>query len=174
MAMLSMANVSAARGSFVEATAWIEQALLVDPLDIGINMNFGDHMIPQRRYDEAVRILRKALELAPGHRPSQLRCCWALALAGQPAAATALLESIGPTGEADLQWHEYGALVAGAAGDPQSALPHYEALERLPAPNACQPGRWPAQRRLQHNTIRRSPGLRLRCGSGRVPCLFSS
>ena len=47
----------------------MDQALLVDPLDVGINMNVGDHMILQRRYDTAVQAFGKALELAPGHRP---------------------------------------------------------------------------------------------------------
>ncbi len=133
MAMLSMANVCAVQRDFAEATAWIEQALLVDPLDVGVNMNHGDHLILQRRYEEAVSALRRGLEIAPGHRPSQLRSCWALALDGQATAATALLASIGPAGDADLQWHEFAALVAGAAGDARTASAHYQTLQHLAA-----------------------------------------
>ncbi len=131
LAMLSLANVSAVRRRFEDASAWMDQALLVDPLDVGINMNVGDHMILQQRYDAAVQALGRALELAPGHRPGQLRLCWALALAGQRAAADALLQELKPASGADPQWHEYAALVAGAAGDTASALSHYRAMESL-------------------------------------------
>jgi len=81
LAMVAMANVCAVRRRFAEATTWLEQALLVDPLDAGLHMNFGDHMILQHDFDAAASALRKTLEIAPGHRPSQLRLCWALALA---------------------------------------------------------------------------------------------
>ena len=87
LAMLSLANVSAVRCRFDDASTWMDHALLVDPLDVGINMNVGDHMILQRRHDAAAQALKKALELAPGHRPSQFRLCWALALGGRRAAA---------------------------------------------------------------------------------------
>jgi TolB-like protein/predicted Zn-dependent protease len=131
LAMVSMANVCAVRRHFAEATAWLQQALLVDPLDVGLNMNFGDHMILQRRFDAALDALRRILEIAPQHRPCQLRTCWALALAGQPTEAHALLAGIGPNGTDDVQWLEYAALVAAAVGDPASALAHFRTLERL-------------------------------------------
>ena len=96
-------------------------------------MNLGDHMILQRRYADALQALRRALEVAPDHRPRRLRSCWALALDGQHEAAAELLRAIGPASEADTPWFEYAALVAGAAGDPQTAARHLEALERLAA-----------------------------------------
>ena len=133
LALVSLANVCAVRHDFDAASAWVEQALLLDPLDVGINMNLGDHMILQRRYADALQALRRALEVAPDHRPSRLRSCWALALDGQRQAAVELLESIGPANETDVPWFEYAALVAGASGDPQTATRHYEALERLAA-----------------------------------------
>lgn len=139
LAMTSMANVCAVRHEFGEASAWIEQALLVDPLDVGINMNLGDHMILQRRYGDALQGLRRALEIAPGHRPSSLRTCWALALDGQPRAAVELLGSVGPTGDTDAPWFEYAALVAGASGDPESAARHYAVLVRLAASQRVAP-----------------------------------
>jgi TolB-like protein/Tfp pilus assembly protein PilF len=131
LAMTSMASVCAVRHEFGDASAWIEQALLVDPLDVGINMNLGDHMILQRRYADALQALHRALEIAPAHRPSRLRTCWALALDGQRAAAAELLDSIGPATETDAPWFEYAALVAGASGDPESAARYYTLLGRL-------------------------------------------
>ncbi|GMV01291.1 MAG: winged helix-turn-helix domain-containing protein [Burkholderiaceae bacterium] len=132
-ALIAMANVCTVRREFDEARAWIGQALLVDPLDVGVNMNFGDHMILQRRYGEALQGLRRALAIAPGHRPSRLRSGWALALDGQHRAGTELLNGIGPADETDAPWFEYAALVAGACGDADSALRHYEALVRWSA-----------------------------------------
>ncbi len=131
LAMVSMASVCAVRRHFAEASAWLQQALLVDPLDVGLNMNFGDHMILQRRYDAALQALHRALELAPAHRSCQLRTCWALALAGQPTQAHALLASIGPHGTDDVQWLEYAALVAAAVGDSSGAIARFEALQSL-------------------------------------------
>ncbi|HSQ68488.1 MAG TPA: tetratricopeptide repeat protein [Steroidobacteraceae bacterium] len=130
MAMLSLANVCAVRGHFADASAWMDQALLVDPLDVGINMNMGDHLILQRRYQDAAAALRGALALSPQHRPSALRLCWALALAGEHAEALALLEDLRREGDDDPQWHEYAALVAGLRAEPPVAAREYEWLER--------------------------------------------
>lgn len=138
LAMLSMANVWAVRGRFDEATAWLEQALLVDPLDVGINMNLGDHMILQRRYEAAAQALRQALQLQPRHRPSQLRLCWALALAGRPSEAVALLEDVRAASGAGAQWHEFAALVASACGDAAAAGQHYDALRSTGAADVAQ------------------------------------
>lgn len=139
LAMVSLANVCVARRQFDEAASWMDQALLVDPLDVGVNMNLADHCILRRQYAQAVTALERTLELAPQHRPSQLRLCWALALCGQRSAAAQLLAQIGPRGDSDAPWHEYAAMVAGAEGDHEVALRHYEVLrdigltERVPA-----------------------------------------
>jgi TolB-like protein/Tfp pilus assembly protein PilF len=131
MAMLSLANVCAVRRRFDDASAWMDQALLVDPLDVGINMNMGDHLILQRRYEDAVAALRSALALSPQHRPSALRLSWALALAGEQDEPLALLESLRPELDGDLQWHEYAALVAGLRADPSAAMRESRWLERV-------------------------------------------
>ncbi len=133
LAMVQLASVAAVRHQFDEARAWIEQALLVDPLDVGVNMNFGDHMILQRRYDDAVAALQRALELAPGHRPSLLRLTWALALAGRADAAAAALAACSPANDADAAWFEHAALVAAARGAPALAAQHDDALRRIAA-----------------------------------------
>jgi TolB-like protein len=131
IAMLTLANVYAVQEKFAEANGWLDQALLVDPLDVGINMNVGDHYILQRRFADAVHALDRALELAPAHRPSMLRRAWALALGGNAGEATAALADIGPQGDADWQWYEYAALVAGALGSSDIADGHWKALGRI-------------------------------------------
>lgn len=131
LAMVQLASVAAVRGRFDEARAWIEQALLVDPLDVGVNMNLGDHLILQRRPADAVQALQRALALAPAHRPSQLRLAWALALDGRAAAALEVLNGCGPNGDADAGWLESAALVAAANGDRALALRHDADLGRL-------------------------------------------
>lgn len=131
IAMLTLGNVYAVTGRFEEASGWLEQALQVDPLDVGINMNVGDHRILQRRYDEAIVSLEDALALAPDHRPSRFRLCWAQALAGQSEAATAGLGGLGPADDGDWQWFEYAALVAGASGDAAAARGYRQVLARI-------------------------------------------
>jgi TolB-like protein len=131
LAMLSLANVCVVRHEFDNAAGWIDQALLVDPLDVGLNMNLGDHRILRRQYGGAVQALERALELAPQHRPSQLRLGWALALSGDLPSATKLLAGIGPNGETDSQWHEYSALVAAAGGTALIASKHYAAMQDI-------------------------------------------
>lgn len=131
MAMLALANVAAVRGNFAAASAWIEQARLTDPLDVGIAMNLGDHMIFQDRYEDAARALTGALQLVPDHRPSRLRLAWALSLCGRAEEAWAAMDAAGTAGGADPAWLEHAALVAAAAGDIESAAAHAQALETL-------------------------------------------
>ena len=133
LAMVQLASVAAVRHEFDEARAWIEQALLVDPLDVGVNMNLGDHMILQRRPAEAVLAFDRALELAPGHRPSRLRAAWAVALAGDTDAARARLAACSGQDGADAAWLEFAALVEAAAGDARAAGRHDDALRELAA-----------------------------------------
>ncbi|MCL4699707.1 MAG: tetratricopeptide repeat protein, partial [Burkholderiaceae bacterium] len=131
MAMLALANVAAVRGDFAAASAWIKQARLTDPLDVGIAMNLGDHMIFQDRYEDAVRALTAALQLVPDHRPSRLRLAWALALCGRAQQARAAMQAAASAGGADPAWLEHAALVAAAAGDIEAAAAHAQALEAL-------------------------------------------
>lgn len=131
MAMLALANVAAVRGDFAAASAWIEQARLTDPLDVGIAMNVGDHMIFQDRYEDAVRALQGALQLVPDHRPSRLRLAWALSLCGGAQEASAAMHAAATAGGADPAWLEHAALVAAAAGDIESAAAHAQVLETL-------------------------------------------
>ncbi len=129
LAMLMLANLLVVQRRFDEAGRWLDQALLVDPLDVGINMNVGDHLILQHRFAEAIDALEKTLELAPGHRPTRLRLAWAQALAGDGGAATRTLAAIDTDDENDWQWHEYAALCAGALGDTDAARRHFELMQ---------------------------------------------
>ncbi|MDX1499653.1 MAG: winged helix-turn-helix domain-containing protein [Woeseiaceae bacterium] len=139
IAMLTLGNVCAVQGRFDDARGWLEQALLIDPLDVGINMNVGDHLILQRRYTNAVAAFARTLEIAPSHRPSRLRRCWALALGGEAGAAASELQEIGPADDADAQWYEYAALVAGAGDDVEAAAGHFEALLGIAENNFVSP-----------------------------------
>jgi TolB-like protein/Tfp pilus assembly protein PilF len=131
LAMLGLANASAVTGRFAEAEAWMRHSLETDPLDIGLNMNLGDHLILQERFGEAAEALARAETLAPGHRPSGLRRAWALALDGQAAGAVSALEAVRPTRAQDAHWFEYAALVHGAAGDRQAAGAALASLEAV-------------------------------------------
>ncbi len=169
LAMVWMANLVRSSTSSPRRRR-LEQALLIDRLDVGLNMNFGDHMILQRRFDAAVRALRKALEFAPRHRPCQLRACWALALDGRPDEAQALLASLGPNGADDLPWLKFAALVAEAAGDQPGALRHFEALERLAQRRDVPPGRWRVLPPPRNDSMPQSVSSRRPRGNGRARC----
>jgi tetratricopeptide (TPR) repeat protein len=108
----------------------MERALLVDPLDVGMNMNLGDHLMLARSFDEAAEAYRQALSLNSGHRPTRLRLAWALAADNQAKAAVDLLNEIGPANPGDWQWLEYAAIVHGEQ-DPDTALEHYQALTAI-------------------------------------------
>ncbi|ODU08377.1 MAG: hypothetical protein ABS84_13290 [Rubrivivax sp. SCN 71-131] len=131
LAMVQMASVSAVCHRFDDARGWIGQALLVDPFDVGVNINVGDHMMLQRRPDQAVLALRRTLELAVDQRPSQLRLAWALALDGQHAAAREQLARTQPSGPGEAAWLETAALVEAACGNSDAARAHDDALLQL-------------------------------------------
>lgn len=130
IAMLTLANIFAVREEFSAANSWLDRALLVDPLDVGINMNVADHYILQRRFDDAITALDATLTLEPEHRPSLLRRCWALALAGKPQQAMQDLYAAAPESEQDWQWYEYAALVA-SEYDAEAAMGSWETLRGL-------------------------------------------
>ncbi|MBA3564414.1 MAG: hypothetical protein H0W33_10495 [Gammaproteobacteria bacterium] len=144
LAMLAMANVCAVRGEFAEANEWMQQALLIDPLDIGINMNAGDHLILQRHYDEAARQLVHTLELRETHLPSRLRLALALALGGEHAKAARQLEIVKSATGGDAQYWEYAALTSAAQGRPEEARSCVAELDALAREGFVAP--WPRAR----------------------------
>ena len=128
LALLTLANVNTVLGRFDDALDWIEQALLIDPLDLGIHMNRADHLILHRRFGAAVSQLDAILARSPGHEPSLLRMAWALALDGRGAEARATLSRVAGSPSAIF---EYGALVAGATGDVSAAGTYFGQLRSL-------------------------------------------
>ena len=116
MGLLLSANIYAVSGRFELAQACIDRALQIDPLNIGILMNAGDHLILQRRYGEAVAMLNTALELSDRFRPGCLRLSLAHALNGAPAAAARALERAQELGGEAPPYLEYLALAQGQAG----------------------------------------------------------
>lgn len=131
MAMLGLANACAVTGRFAEAEAWIRHAIQCDPLDVGLNMNHGDHLILQGRFAEAAEVLAAVDGLSPGHRPSMLRRAWALALAGEHNTAIDVLARACAAHAPDHHGLEYAAMVHGLAGDQQRAAAATASLEAL-------------------------------------------
>jgi TolB-like protein/DNA-binding winged helix-turn-helix (wHTH) protein/Tfp pilus assembly protein PilF len=133
MAMLGLANACAVTARFAEAEAWMRHALECDPLDVGLNMNLGDHLILQGRFAAAAHALAAVDSLSPGHRPSLLRRAWALALAGERCAAADTLARARTDDAPDHQWLEYAAMVHGVSGDRAGAAAALASLEALAA-----------------------------------------
>jgi len=130
-ALLSLANAATINGDFRQSRAWLRRAVDVDPLDVGVNMNLGDHLILHRRYSDAGEQLRATLDLDGEHWPSRLRLAWALSLAGDCATAAdelgGVCEQVGET----AAYLEYGALVAGSCKEPARAGEFSRRLETL-------------------------------------------
>jgi TolB-like protein/DNA-binding winged helix-turn-helix (wHTH) protein len=129
MAALCMANICAVRKNFEGAIAWMKQALLINSLDVGLNMNLGDHLLLQGRYDQATAQFEKTLEIDAEHWPSQLRLAWALALDGSQDGAMYWLDIAARQIKSTASFHEYAAMVGAAAGLRQYAADHYESIE---------------------------------------------
>ena len=73
MALLLSANIHLVFQNHEKAQASIDRALEIDPLNIGLLMNAGDHLILQRRYREAIRVLESALKINSAFRPGERR-----------------------------------------------------------------------------------------------------
>jgi len=127
MAWLVLANINLVRRRQERALHCIDRALSLDPLNTGILMNAGDHLILQRRYGEAIRVLQEALDIDPAFRPACLRLALALAFNGSATAARDCLAQAQRPGERDGPYLEYEAIVMGSAG--QTALAERAASE---------------------------------------------
>jgi TolB-like protein/Tfp pilus assembly protein PilF len=131
MAAICLANICSARKDSEGALGWLQQALISNPLDIGLNMNIGDHLLLHGKYSAAVEQLRKALELDSSHTPSRLRLAWALALDGDVPAALAELERARDESGRTPALLEYSALVWAESDDESQALKQYMSLKQL-------------------------------------------
>ena len=133
MALLLSANIHLVFQNHEKAQASIDRALEIDPLNIGLLMNAGDHLILQRRYREAIRVLESALKINSAFRPGGLRLSLALAFDNQPGQALACLEKCRLMGRHDAPYLEYLAIVEGASGNSNAARRAADKLQSLPA-----------------------------------------
>jgi len=84
IARVALADVLSATGRHDEAIVEIAHAVSVSPFDVGLVMNFGDHLMHARRLDEAVERLQQAVAME-AHLPRPLiRLARALALTRRP------------------------------------------------------------------------------------------
>ncbi len=114
IAHLGYADLLSATGRHEEAIAEIRYAQSLDPLNLGLLMNVGDHLCFARRYDEAVEQYRKTLEMEPRFVRAYLRLALTYMRLGQPDAADAMLRSakeLAGGKEEPLAWfaHVYAA-----------------------------------------------------------------
>ena len=131
MGYLLQANVHAVKRRHESAQACIDRALQIDPLNVGVLMNAGDHLVLQRRYGEAVSMLQAALDLFDGFRPGCLRLALAHALDGRHEAAAGALERARELGGEDSSYFEYSAIVCGLAGDQRGARESAGRLQKM-------------------------------------------
>jgi len=109
----------------------INRAEAIDPLNSGLLMNTGDHLILQHRFREAIRSLTAAIELNPSFRPAILRLAMAHAFNDDLKQARVCLEKAAELGGRDKFYLEFAAIVEGRAGDREAAVSAASQLEHL-------------------------------------------
>lgn len=133
IAWLLLANILQVQGRPEAAQRSIDRALEIDPLNTGLLMNAGDHLILQHRFGEAVSALRSAVDIDKDFRPAWLRLSLALAFDGRDAEARKCLEQARRLGGKDAGYFEYLAIAEGRAGKVEGARHAAEELEKLVA-----------------------------------------
>lgn len=131
IAWLVLANILQAGRRPEAAQHSIDRALEIDPLNTGLLMNAGDHLILQHRFGEAVSALRSAIDIDKGFRPAWLRLSLALAFDGRGAEARECLEQARRLGGKDAGYFEYLAIAEGRVGKAEAARHAAEELEKL-------------------------------------------
>jgi tetratricopeptide (TPR) repeat protein len=108
----------------------IEAALRLDPLDLGINMNVGDFLVFDGRFEEAATALERLLRINPHFLPGHLRLAKALAFAGDRKGAQVELDILAASAPGTMAL-ETTAICLATLGDHDRARPVTEELERL-------------------------------------------
>jgi tetratricopeptide (TPR) repeat protein len=129
--LVMAANIDAVNRRGERAQSHMDRALEVDPLNVGLLMNSGDHLILQCRFAEAVQALTEALRIEPSFRPARLRMALALAFEGQGQQALACIRDTRSMGGEDAACLEYLAIVQGALGQTDAAGDTATRLENL-------------------------------------------
>ena len=128
---LMAANIDAVNRRGERALSHIDRALEIDPLNIGLLMNSGDHLILQHRFSEAAQALEEALDIEPSFRPARLRLAMAYAFDGQQRDALECLRMARAEGDEDAAYLEYLAIARGALGMLEAAGEAAEQLQGL-------------------------------------------
>ncbi|HEX2138649.1 MAG TPA: winged helix-turn-helix domain-containing protein [Woeseiaceae bacterium] len=130
MSHLIQGDLRVIRGDFIGAQNALGQALAMDPLNPGLNMNLGDFLMLERRYPEAVTALERALDLFPESAPMRYRLVLALALGGEHARAARELDTLAATAD-PVRQAEHATIVSGLAAHRDEARAGMKALLRL-------------------------------------------
>jgi DNA-binding winged helix-turn-helix (wHTH) protein/TolB-like protein/Tfp pilus assembly protein PilF len=114
IAHLEYADLLSAAGRHEEGISEMRYAQSLDPLNLGLIMNVGDHLSFARHYDEAVEWYQKTLEMEPNFIRAYLRLALTYMRLGNPSEAGAMLESakaLAGGKEEPLAWfaHVYAA-----------------------------------------------------------------
>jgi TolB-like protein/DNA-binding winged helix-turn-helix (wHTH) protein/tetratricopeptide (TPR) repeat protein len=115
-------------GRHDEAVAWAGRFAARNPVSAALHVNYAVVLINARRYAEAERHLKLALELEPGSYGAPLALAQVYALTGRTEQAIALL-SVPPFAGSSMHASMYAA-----AGRRDEALAIVKRIERNPAP----------------------------------------
>ncbi len=130
LALINMANICSIRRRFDESRNWCRAALRSDPLNVGVHMNYGDHLILGGAYEDAAELMRHALDLQPDHLPCRLRLAWALALGGRYPEALELVGQLVEEHPGASAVSEYAAMVYGLTGNSGKSIRQSHALRQ--------------------------------------------
>jgi len=103
-----------------EALEHIREAVRLDPLDLGMNMNLGDFLYFDGRFADSAEQHRKVLAMNPKFFPSQARLAKALACAGDGDGAHAALDTLKEVAPAPV-FLETAAVAHGILGERDEA-----------------------------------------------------
>jgi TolB-like protein/tetratricopeptide (TPR) repeat protein len=99
-----------------EALAQMEEAVRLDPLDLGMNMNLGDFLYFAGRFPDSAEQHRKVLAMNPGFFPSKVRLAKALACEGDGEGVEDILAELKESAPTAV-WLETAAVTYGKLGE---------------------------------------------------------
>lgn len=120
LTMRGMAAVCRRTGEWGRAEHWFRRALSLDPRNPVVLVALGAHLTFTHRYDEALQLVDRAIEISPADRVAHFARFELLVLGpGDVDAAAAVLDRV--PGPRDAIWHEYAFRRACFAGDFEAA-----------------------------------------------------
>ncbi len=120
LTMRGMAAVCRRTGEWVQAEHWFRRALSLDPRNPAVLVALAAHLTITHRYDEALELVDRAIEIGPDDRVAHFARFELLVLgSGDLDAAAAVLDRI--PGPRDGIWYEYAFRRACFAGDLEGA-----------------------------------------------------